>query len=105
MHLQLWDTAGQEQFRSLTPAYIRSSEFAIIVYAVDSRDSFSEVEYWVSMIRQEWPVGHSKQNIMIVGNKSDLAESRQVNIEEGEAKAKKLGTKLEKNVDFLWGWE
>ena len=92
IRLQIWDTAGQEQFRSLSPAYIRSSVFAVVVYSVDNRDSFSELDYWVNMIRQEWPVNREKKNdIIIIGNKSDLVDVRQINIEEGESKAKQLG--------------
>jgi len=110
VRLQIWDTAGQEQFRSLSPAYIRSSVFAVVVYSVDSRDSFDKISHWVSMIRQEWPVSQEKKkDIILIGNKSDLAEKRQINIEEGEAKAAEMNclfletsAKTGENVNYMF---
>merc|ERR1712112_389047 len=68
VRLQLWDTAGQERFRSLIPSYIRDSTVAVVVYDVI---------------------------IMLVGNKTDLSDKRQVSTDEGERKAKEL------NVMFI----
>ena len=48
VRLQLWDTAGQERFRSLIPSYIKDSSFAVIVYDLTSRDSFDNLEKWVT---------------------------------------------------------
>ena len=95
MRLQLWDTAGQERFGSLIPSYIRDSAGAVIVYDVTSRQSFNAALKWVERVRQEREVfGGDAQHrfvLCIVGNKTDLAEKREVSSEEGEAKAAEVG--------------
>eukprot|EP00294_Goniomonas_avonlea_P009175 CAMPEP_0114565172 /NCGR_PEP_ID=MMETSP0114-20121206/14152_1 /TAXON_ID=31324 /ORGANISM="Goniomonas sp, Strain m" /LENGTH=216 /DNA_ID=CAMNT_0001751369 /DNA_START=19 /DNA_END=669 /DNA_ORIENTATION=- len=86
VRLQLWDTAGQERFRSLIPSYIRDSSVAVIVYDITSRASFDNCAKWIEEVRQE----RGEDVIMaLVGNKTDLAEKRQVSIEEGEEKARR----------------
>ncbi|KYQ89584.1 Rab GTPase [Tieghemostelium lacteum] len=85
VRLQLWDTAGQERFRSLIPSYIRDSSVAIVVYDITSKNSFLNTIRWIEDVRSE---RGNNVVIMLVGNKTDLADKRQVSIEEGEAKAK-----------------
>jgi len=92
VRLQLWDTAGQERFRSLIPSYIRDSSVAIIVYDITNRNSFLNTTYWLDGVRTE---RGQDVGVMLVGNKTDLNEKRQVPIEEGEAKAK------EHNIMFI----
>eukprot|EP00127_Corallochytrium_limacisporum_P001646 Clim_evm4s74 gene=Clim_evmTU4s74 len=87
VRLQLWDTAGQERFRSLIPSYIRDSSVAVVVYDVTNRNSFTQTSKWIDDVRTE---RGSDVVIMLVGNKTDLSDKRQVSIEEGEAKAKEL---------------
>jgi len=88
VRLQLWDTAGQERFRSLIPSYIRDSSVAVVVYAIDSTESFQAVEKWVEEVRKE---REYEVMIFIVGNKTDLGPSgRRVSTREGAAKAKGL---------------
>ena len=84
VRLQLWDTAGQERFRSLIPSYIRDSSVAVVVYDTTSRASFLSSSKWVDDIRSE---RGDDVVIMLVGNKTDLADQRQVSVEEGLAKA------------------
>lgn len=86
------DTAGQERFRSLIPSYIRDSSVAVIVFDVASRQSFLNTSKWIEEVRTE---RGSDVIIVLVGNKTDLVEKRQVSIEEGEAKAREL------NVMFI----
>ncbi|KAJ7298756.1 hypothetical protein O6H91_Y437200 [Diphasiastrum complanatum] len=88
VRLQLWDTAGQERFRSLIPSYIRDSSVAVIVYDVANRQSFLNTARWVEEVRTE---RGSDVIIMLVGNKTDLVDKRQVSIEEGDAKAREFG--------------
>ncbi|XP_024359484.1 ras-related protein RABH1e [Physcomitrium patens] len=88
VRLQLWDTAGQERFRSLIPSYIRDSSVAVVVYDVSNRQSFLNTARWVEEVRTE---RGSDVIIMLVGNKTDLLDKRQVSIEEGDAKAKEFG--------------
>ncbi|KAH1226762.1 hypothetical protein AAZX31_11G244800 [Glycine max] len=88
VRLQLWDTAGQERFRSLIPSYIRDSSVAVIVYDVANRQSFLNTNKWIEEVRTE---RGSDVIIVLVGNKTDLVEKRQVSIEEGDAKSRESG--------------
>lgn len=88
VRLQLWDTAGQERFRSLIPSYIRDSSGAIVVYDITNRHSFLNTSKWIEDVRSE---RGSDVIIVLVGNKTDLNDRRQVSTEEGEEKAKENG--------------
>lgn len=88
VRLQLWDTAGQERFRSLIPSYIRDSSVAVVVYDVINRTSFLSTSKWIDDVRNE---RGNDVILVLVGNKTDQSEKRQVSVEEGEAKAKEHG--------------
>ncbi|GFY80253.1 RAB GTPase homolog H1E [Actinidia rufa] len=88
VRLQLWDTAGQERFRSLIPSYIRDSSVAVIVYDVANRQSFLNTSKWIEEVRTE---RGRDVIIILVGNKTDLVDKRQVSIEEGDGKAREFG--------------
>lgn len=88
VRLQLWDTAGQERFRSLIPSYIRDSSVAVVVYDVTNKTSFQNCDKWIEDVKSE---RGSEVVIMLVGNKTDMPDKRQVTAEEGETKANKLG--------------
>lgn len=92
VRLQLWDTAGQERFRSLIPSYIRDSSVAVVVYDVSNRTSFLNTARWIEEVRSE---RGSDVIVVLVGNKTDLVDKRQVSIEEGDAKAREF------NVMFI----
>ncbi|KAM6322937.1 ras-related protein Rab-41 isoform 4-T4 [Podargus strigoides] len=92
VRLQLWDTAGQERFRSLIPSYIRDSTIAVVVYDITNLNSFQQTSKWIDDVRTE---RGSDVIIMLVGNKTDLADKRQITTEEGEQRAKEL------NVMFI----
>ncbi|XP_061587981.1 ras-related protein Rab-2A [Cololabis saira] len=83
--LQIWDTAGQESFRSITRSYYRGAAGALLVYDITRRDTFNHLTTWLEDARQ-----HSNSNmvIMLIGNKSDLELRREVKKEEGEAFAR-----------------
>ncbi|KAK9822104.1 hypothetical protein WJX74_007945 [Apatococcus lobatus] len=87
VRLQLWDTAGQERFRSLIPSYIRDSSVAVVVYDVSNRQSFLNTVRWIEEVRTE---RGTDVIIVLVGNKTDLVDKRQVSIEEGDAKAREF---------------
>ncbi|XP_010437115.1 PREDICTED: ras-related protein RABH1c [Camelina sativa] len=89
VRLQLWDTAGQERFRSLIPSYIRDSSVAIVVYDVANRQTFLNTSKWIEDVHRER--GQGDVIIVLVGNKTDLVDKRQVSISEGEDKAKEYG--------------
>lgn len=106
IRLQLWDTAGQERFRSLIPSYIRDSYVALVVYDTTNRQSFDKVQNWIDDVREE---RGKDVVIMLIGNKIDLPDKREVSLEEGEAKAKDLdalfceaSAKSGKNVKILF---
>ncbi|KAL0576371.1 Ras-related protein Rab-4B [Marasmius crinis-equi] len=73
--LQLWDTAGQERFRSVTRSYYRGAAGAILVYDITNRDSFTNLSRWLADARA---LGSSHLVTVLVGNKSDREEERQV---------------------------
>ncbi|KAK5648973.1 hypothetical protein RI129_003865 [Pyrocoelia pectoralis] len=87
VRLQLWDTAGQERFRSLIPSYIRDSTIAVVVYDITNVNSFHQTSKWIGNVRTE---RGSDVIIMLVGNKTDLSDFRQVSTDEGDKKAKEL---------------
>ncbi len=89
--LQIWDTAGQERFRSITRAYYKGSHALIIVYDVTDRGSFNDVHNWIRNVDD-----NCNKNIcaIIIGNKCDLADSRQVTFEEGKALADHYNVKF-----------
>ena len=82
IQLQLWDTAGQELFRSVTRGYYRGSAGALLVFDLTNRDSFENIERWLSDIRS---VARADVVTLLIGNKADLADKRQVSTEEAEA--------------------
>ncbi|KAJ9048806.1 Ras- protein Rab-2A [Entomophthora muscae] len=86
--LQIWDTAGQEAFKSITRSYYRGAAGALLVYDITRRDTFQHISTWLEDARQ-----HSSQNttLILIGNKCDLEAKREVSREEGEAFAKENG--------------
>ncbi|KAJ2129351.1 GTPase Ryh1, partial [Coemansia sp. RSA 678] len=92
VRLQLWDTAGQERFRSLVPSYIRDSCVALVVYDITNREGFAQTSKWIDIVHAE---RGNDVMIVLIGNKTDLGDARQVSTEEGEKKARDL------NVMFM----
>ncbi|KRW98587.1 P-loop containing nucleoside triphosphate hydrolase [Pseudocohnilembus persalinus] len=86
--IQIWDTAGQESFRSITRSYYRGSIGAMLVYDISNRQSFEHLQDWLNDITQH---ANESIEIMVVGNKNDISDRRDVSLEEGEAFAKKYG--------------
>ena len=88
--LQIWDSAGQEKFRSLIPNYIRGSSLVFVVYDISNRKSFENLQSWVDFVNNI-----ENSNIVIVGNKIDLESKRVVKTEEGQKFCN------EKNYEFF----
>ena len=84
---QIWDTAGQERYKAITSAYYRGAKGAFIVYDITRRDTFDSVDRWVNDLTA---ASDKNITIIVIGNKSDLEDQRQVTKEEGEEKATKL---------------
>ena len=87
IHLALWDTAGQEKYKSMTPLYFRGALYGIIVFSIIDLNSFLAVDSWVKSVKQ-----HSGENtvFLLVGNKVDLEQSREVTKEQALSKARQM---------------
>ena len=80
--MQIWDSAGQERFRALTRSYWRGAAGCLLVYDITNRSSFLELDAWVDDIRRHANAGVV---IVLIGNKLDLEEYRQISTPEGHA--------------------
>ncbi|XP_051130202.1 ras-related protein RABB1c-like [Andrographis paniculata] len=86
--LLIWDTAGQELFRSITRFYYRGAAAALLVFDITRRKTFDDLTSWLEDARRD---ASPYMTIMLVGNKSDLADRRVVSVEEAEQFAKEHG--------------
>ena len=86
--LQVWDTAGQERFRTITQSYYRSANAVVITYDITKKDTFKNVVRWTEDVKKYAPPNVLK---LLVGNKTDISESREVSIEEARACAAHYG--------------
>ena len=85
---QIWDTAGQERYKAITSAYYKGAKGAFVVYDITRKNTFETVNKWVSDISA---ASDKKITLILIGNKNDLEDQRQVTKEMGEEKAKELG--------------
>ena len=90
--VQIWDTAGQERYRSITSAYYKGAKGAFIVYDITRKGSFENIDKWIEDLKSN---GDKNVSIMLIGNKSDLADKREVQTDEGIKKSE------ESKVAFL----
>ena len=86
--IQIWDTAGQEEFRSITRAYYKNAVCALVVYDISSKNSFDSAKQWIDDCKTYMA---QKVIIVLVGNKCDLEDKRQVTKEEGQELADAYG--------------
>ena len=91
IRLQVWDTAGQERFRNVTKSYFQSSHGLLVVYDITDKESFEKINFWMKNIKENAP---ENAKLILVGNKCDLANERQVSYEEGEKKASDYNIKF-----------
>ena len=89
LNINLWDTVGQERFRSVTKKFIRGSNIIIFVFDITNRASFLELKFWVNNVYQEL----AKEEVIfgVVGNKIDLFDKSEIETTEAEEYAKKIG--------------
>ena len=90
--MQIWDTCGQEIYKSLISNFYRNSSLAVLVYAIDNKESFNHVENWLNDLKSQ---ANPDVRIFLVGNKADLEEDRKIKTEEGEK------YKEEQNLDLF----
>ncbi|KAH9509644.1 Ras- protein Rab-8B [Bulinus truncatus] len=92
--LQIWDTAGQERFRTITTSYYRGAKNCVtlqgimLVYDISSEQSFKNIRTWMQYIEEQAP--HNVER-MLIGNKCDLADKRQISKETAKQFAKEYG--------------
>ena len=85
IRLRIFDTAGQERFKSVSVSFIKKADGVILIYDIGNRSSFESLETWMESIRD---IGKDKLSIVLVGNKCDLSEKeREVSLTEGKEKA------------------
>ena len=85
--LQIWDTCGQERYRSISKNYYKGANAIILVFSLIDKKSFESVENWINQIKEE---ASESILIILVGNKSDLIEKRVISYEEAEKLAKEF---------------
>jgi small GTP-binding protein len=85
---EIWDTAGQERYHSLAPMYYRGAAAAIVVYDITSQASYARAKTWVRELQRQ---GNADLVMALAGNKSDMADERQVTAEEAQAYAEENG--------------
>ena len=107
--LQIWDTAGQERYKSITNAYYKGSKGAFVVYDISRKSTFENVDKWIDELKEN---ATEDVHIMLVGNKTDLEDKREVQTEEVAKKAEQYkvafcetsalkGKNIEKAFDTL----
>ncbi|KAI4356315.1 hypothetical protein L6164_000347 [Bauhinia variegata] len=85
---QIWDTAGQERFRAVTSAYYRGAVGALVVYDISRRSTFESIKRWLEELSTSCDTAVAR---MLVGNKCDLENIREVSTEEGKSFAEEEG--------------
>ena len=87
--IQIWDTAGQERYRSITSAYYKGAKGALIVYDITRKNTFDNIDKWITDLKLN---GDKNLCIIILGNKSDLIDKREINKNDGIKKAEMYKT-------------
>ena len=85
--IQIWDTAGQERYKTIAKSYIKGANGILLVYDVTKRNSFEVIKNWVKQIKD---LVSSRVNVVLIGNKIDLEDKREVKTEEGEQLGKEF---------------
>ena len=78
INIKLWDTAGQERYKALTQNYFRNAEGVLLTYDVTNSDSFNNLKYWIGSIKTNMEGKNIFLPLIIVGNKIDMEDSREI---------------------------
>ena len=89
LNVSIWDTAGQERFKSITNAYYRGAHGVIVVFDLTRKETFLNCKNWFTEVKNS--NNQNLQNLLLIGNKSDLTDLRHVAAEEGKDMAQALG--------------
>ena len=93
IQIKIWDTAGQERYKSLTQNYFRNAEGVILTFDVTSSESFGNLKYWISSFKENMEKKNIFIPVIIIGNKIDLVDSREINKEDAEKFSKEKNYK------------
>ena len=101
--LQLWDTAGQERFQSLGKAYYRGADAVILVYDITDKISFDKIDSWKKHFIKNYD-GNDMNNFpfLLIGNKSDLNDDREITFENGSNYANNMSNNGNNNNNVLF---
>ena len=100
LRMQIWDTAGQEKFDSITSTYYKSTDVAIFVYAINSKESFERIPGWIKELEEQNTSNKNEEEEeqitlkLLIGNKADLENERKITYEEGKTFSKDNGFSL-----------
>ena len=86
--LKIWDTAGQERFKSKCLMPLKNSLGVMLVYDITNKKTFEDVKDWIDLISENITSNNNHFTIILVGNKTDLEDDREISYEEGEKLAK-----------------
>lgn len=89
LRFEIWDTAGQEKYHSVTPLYYRGAHAALLVYDISKRETFTRAQLWLKELEKQTIPDSTV--VWLVGNKADLTQSRQVSAQEGQSLAEDRG--------------
>ena len=96
--IKLWDTAGQEKYRSLTKIFIKDAKIALLVYAIDDKNSFNDLEMWLNIVKE---INTDKIILGIAANKADLYKKAEVTDQQGKKYAKEIGAEWRSTSSLL----
>ena len=88
VNINYYDTAGQERYNSLNLTFLRKADGVILVYDITSQESFRKIDFWIQELHNK---NKDSKVLMLVGNKTDLDNEREVSFQQGEKKANEIG--------------
>ena len=86
--VQIWDTAGQERYKSITSVFYKGAKGGFIVYDITRKDTFNSTDKWINDLKMN---GDENISLILIGNKSDLQDQREVSLEDMTKKAELFG--------------
>ena len=87
LKIQIWDTAGMERYRSLTSSYYKGAKGVIVVYDVCRKNTFENIDKWINDFKSK---ADEDAVILLIGNKNDLIDQREVNTQEAISKSERI---------------
>ena len=96
--IKLWDTAGQEKYRSLTKIFIKEAKIALLVYAIDDKESFNDLNMWLNIVKE---INSDNIILGVAANKADLYKTAQISDSQGKNYAKEIGAEWRSTSSLL----